>query len=126
MSEPDEKLKYKMAKADYLFEYNPESNKLIWTSPESFSDVVRPPAVWNMKSLSNLRKRMREGKEIDPLFVDIDPNSCSITHHEGRHRAKVASELDIKEIPVLIYCRNKERGYVDYSECKPCENVFEK
>ena len=69
---------------------------------------------------------MKKGVEIDPLFVDIEPKYCTITSHEGRHRAKVASELGIEEVPVLIYCRNRDRGYVNYGECEPCEFIFEK
>ena len=121
-----EKLKYNMAKAEYLFEYRKESNSLVWTPPESFLDVVKPPLSWNEASLNDLREKMKKGAEIDPLFVDIEPKYCTITSHEGRHRAKAASELGIEEVPVLIYCRNRERGFVDYHECKPCEFMFEK
>ncbi len=125
-SKDNEKIKYKMAKADYLFGYHPESIKLIWTPPESFSDVVKPPAGWHGGTLEDLREKMKKGVELDPLFVDIEPKYCSIRSHEGRHRAKVAAELGIEKVPVIIYCRSQDRGYVKYFECEHCEYVFEK
>jgi hypothetical protein len=91
--------------------YKPNYRQLIWMSPDQFLKLCVPPMEWYEPSLAWLRKQFREGKPVEPLFLDIRTRTGEAYKHEGRHRAKVCKELGIERIPVFVYHRDSE-GYL--------------
>ncbi|MHA1852527.1 MAG: hypothetical protein ACTSUF_03360 [Candidatus Heimdallarchaeaceae archaeon] len=74
-------------------------SELKWIPPEEFLWKV-PKIVFDKPSFEDVRKKLKEGKPLDPLFMDI---KCGkIVNHEGRHRALASLCLDIKKVPVII------------------------
>ncbi len=61
----------------------------------------------NRSDYDALRTRMAHGLPIDALFLDVDADTGQVESHEGRHRAMIAQELGIKEVPVILYHRAK-------------------
>lgn len=53
-------------------------------------------------------KRIRKGLEIDPLFLDIDVETGQVVSQEGIHRAIAAKNLNVSEIPVILYAKEKQ------------------
>ncbi|MFH1546881.1 MAG: hypothetical protein ABIC57_00165 [bacterium] len=117
------KLEYKMAKAEYLFTHKPRSQILKWMSPKEFLSLV-PPTRYSKETTQELKEKIRKGTPLDPLFLDIDIDSCNVMQHEGRHRAKAAIELDIKKIPVILYHKeryNGQSGFIDIKGKEQCK-----
>jgi putative nucleotidyltransferase with HDIG domain len=81
------------------------TGKLVWMSPQKFLGFVPslPDYAMDEKSYWNLKNRMQKGLPIDFLNLKIDHKRRKIVGHEGRHRATVAKELGIKQVPVLLY-----------------------
>ena len=79
--------------------------KLIWMTPDKFLHLAPPlpDYAMNEKSYWDLRKRMKEKLPLDFLVLTVNPKTKKVTSHEGRHRAKVAKELGVEKIPVLIW-----------------------
>lgn len=105
---PLEELEYPLAKGDELQTHQGDigwKGKIIWTTPQKFMSMAHslPDYAMNEKSYFNLHKRMKEGLPIDPLKLVVDMSEKKVIGHEGRHRAKVAQELGIQKVPVLIY-----------------------
>jgi hypothetical protein len=74
-------------------------------SPDKFLRLCYPLPDYEKNDISsqNLRNRMLKGLPIDFLVLTIDVNKKKVVGHEGRHRATIAKELGIKQVPVLIY-----------------------
>ena len=107
-----------LREADYLYGFKPKSQIRVAVDPNLFLSLV-PYKPLNPSRVEELERRILSGKPIDPAFIDLDYKSGKIIGHEGRHRAKVASELGLKKFPVIIYCRDGETGeYVDKKNCK--------
>jgi hypothetical protein len=61
---------------------------------------------------------IKSGKEIEIPYMDVDIKTGRILNHEGRHRALAAFQLGIKQIPVILYFKEKygdSYEYVDIS-----------
>lgn len=72
-------------------------------SPEKFMELSFPKAYIRACSLDYLVDAFASGNpQLDPLELWVDPNTCQVFEHNGRHRAEIAYDLDIKEIPVVI------------------------
>lgn len=103
--------KFTMAKADYLFDYKPESQQFKVMTPTEFLWVVPPEPFNNKEVRRKLKRKIRNGVPIDPLFLDVNVDNCQVIRHEGRNRAIVSRELGIKKLPVIIY--NKKEWVVN-------------
>lgn len=104
----EEDRKYPLASKQETGAYGGDINwkgKIIYMSPDKFLRLARPlpENMVNSQSIQNLRQRMTENLPIDPLVLTVDMEKKKVTGHEGRHRARVAKEFGIKEVPVLIF-----------------------
>ena len=92
-----------------------KSRKLVRMSPKEYLELALPKShdysrfdanAYDQESLKNLRYRMEEELEIDPPSFTVDMESGAIINHSGRHRAYIAYELGIKQIPVIVYFKH--------------------
>ena len=97
---------FNMSKANFLFDFKPETQQHIIMTPKEFLDVVPPERMTSPEQRRQLKERIKQGKEIDPAFLDVDVDTCQVLSHEGRNRAIASKELRLKKYPVVIY--NKE------------------
>lgn len=115
--------KYVLAKGTeqsaYLIGYRPKSEKLVWISPTKFLSLAGYAIAYDKESLEKVRRRMQTSEPLDALYLDVDVNTHQVRQHEGRHRAKVAQELGIKKVPVLLYAKD---GY-DWESAKKLPSV---
>lgn len=92
--------------------------RLLWVAPADFLDFVDPNFSPSKDSVAWLRKAALEGRSFAPLQVwarprDIEllergvviPPPEDIRDHEGRHRAFVARELGVEQVPVAAWPR---------------------
>jgi hypothetical protein len=79
--------------------------KIVWMSPDKFLRLCYPLPDYEKhdESSQNLKNRMLNGLPIDFLVLAIDVKKKKVVGHEGRHRATVAKELGVQQVPVLIY-----------------------
>lgn len=104
--------------SELKFLYKPQSVVLTKMSPELFLKLaveLMPLSgdPYHIKLINartvELRDRIASGKGMDVLWLSIEDGStcgkdgCLVVKHDGRHRAKAAIELGIKEVPVAIY-----------------------
>jgi hypothetical protein len=112
----------KFSPKEQLFGHKSESQMLIWMKPLEFLDKTpeRNPEYWKSPStsmhLDMLGSKMKKDVPIDPLFLDINIESCEVINHEGRHRAMAAEKIGIERVPVIIYLRGNHRKYVSVNE----------
>lgn len=112
----------KFASNETLFGYKPDSQMLIWMKPSEFLDKTPElsPEHWESQSthkiIDRLTYKMKKDIPIDPLFLDINIESCKVINHEGRHRAMAAEKTGIARVPVIIYLRGNHRSYVSVNE----------
>lgn len=103
---------------EHLFEYNPDSQFLIWMKPSEFLDKTSKLSqkYWTSSSartiINELTDKMKKHIAIDPLFLDIDTVNCKVTNHEGRHRAVAAEEAGIARVPVIIYLMDNDKNRI--------------
>ena len=97
---------FNMSKADFLFNFKPQTQQYKIMKPQEFLDVVPPERMTSPEQRKYLKERIKQGKEVDPAFLDGDVDTCQVLSHEGRNRAIVCKELGLKKYPVVIY--NKE------------------
>lgn len=98
--------------------YKPNSEKLVWMSPEKFLSLCST-AFYDEGSLKAITSKMLTGKPLDALFLDIDVNTRKVRSHEGCHRAKVAQNLGIKSVPVVLFAKD---GY-EWEDAKKLPSV---
>jgi len=101
-------LKYPLAGKEDLQAYGGMEGwkgKLVWMPPEKFLKLAHPlpEDQMNKKSYLKLKDRMINGLPLDFLVLEVNMKLRKVVGHEGRHRAIVAKELGIQEVPVLIY-----------------------
>ena len=96
------------------YESKGEKAKLEWMSPTRFlASVPHPhttelPAYWSSEkdydksSLKRVALAYLKGREMEPLLLDYTAMWYGYPTHEGRHRAFVAKELGVEEIPVVV------------------------
>lgn len=99
------------APADIPSKYS-ESTQIIHMSPKQYLELALAKSdeldrfderAYDQESLENLRYRMEQELEIDPVSFTVDVESGAIIGHSGRHRAFTAYQLGIETIPVIIY-----------------------
>lgn len=102
--------KYILAKGTeqsaYVLGYRPKSEKLVWMTPEEFLSLAGHAISYDPKCLEDVRRKMQTGKPLDALWLDVDIYTHQVKSHEGRHRAKVAQELGIEKVPVILYAKD--------------------
>jgi len=107
-------LTYQEAPAErtaYLYKYQPQAQEKVMMHPQHFLYLTLPPEGTLAESETNKLKRMiRAGQGLDPLFLDVDIDTGQVTAHEGRHRAQAALELGIRQVPVIVYHKRKAAG----------------
>ena len=113
-------LEYPLAKGEDLQSYEGMEGwkgKLVWMSPDKFLRLCYPLPSYcrSEESLDNLRYRMKNGLPLDFLLLAIDVAKRKVTGHEGRHRATIAKELGIEQVPVLIYTGNLFKRVPEWS-----------
>ena len=97
--------------------------EIVWMSPETFMSFVDPNfkpgvAAFQSKSLNWLEEQAHAGAKFAPLQVwatksDTEalkrgivlPPPAVVRDHEGRHRAWLAYNLGMEEIPVAVWRR---------------------
>ena len=96
------------------YESRGKKAKLEWMSPTRFLASVPHPlttelsAYWSSEkdydrsSLKRVALAYLKGKEMEPLLLDYADIWHGYPTHEGRHRAFVAKELGVEEIPVVV------------------------
>lgn len=127
-------IEYPMANDDELHSFGGMrgwKGKIVWMPPEKFLKLVNPLPDYQMseKSYWNIKRRIENKLPLDFLVLKIDPEKKKVIGHEGRHRATVAKEMGIKEVPVLIWVADpyprvpkwtdKEHEFADKAEFKP-------
>jgi len=78
--------------------------KIIHISPQKFINLAAPldERLVNSKSIENLKNRMVNQLPLDPLVLVVDMKTKEVVGHEGRHRARVAMDMGVKIVPVLM------------------------
>lgn len=116
--------KFIRAKAEYLTNYNPESQLSKDISPEKFLKLA-PQMTRSEIAICKIKHRLQNKLEIDPLFLEISP-SGKVLEHEGRHRATAAKELGISKVPVIFFCKADDgySSYIDKNECSKIVSGF--
>jgi len=101
-------LKVRWAKAPHLRKFHPEAQVEVLMTPTEFLGKAHyAPSLISRKSVERLKDEIERGKEIEPVFLDIDIDTGKILNHEGRHRAIALKELGIRELPVIQYMKRK-------------------
>lgn len=96
---------FNMHKADYLFKYRPKSQTHTTMSPEEFLNVVPEEPFKDVKRRAKLFTKIKKGKPMDPLFLDVDVDRCKVLSHEGRNRAIVSKGIGLKKVPVILFSK---------------------
>ena len=147
------KLEYKMDKTPHLMKYREKSRKLIWMDPKTFNDLAVPEITaegirkhkismskadkyWDIdeetgrgyskSKLKDILPKLKKGKKMDPLYLDVDIDNCRVTSHEGRHRAWAAQKLGIKKVPVLVFFRKDKDFIEEFYELKDTKKGYKK
>ena len=93
---------------------------VIHASPEDAQRLF-PPTRFYEPSIKQLEDRIKEGKPINPPWLEMCINICKpseekcrrtetwVVGHEGRHRIEAARRMGLKKIPIVI--RKKPEEY---------------
>jgi hypothetical protein len=108
---PDEFLRLTKKTGEYAERSHSKKGKhIVEMSQEEYEKSIAEE-----HKLQRIREGLKKGDEIPIGYIEYDPESNQPTDHEGRHRALVARELGMKEIPVVLVrgrklTRSKEDG----------------
>lgn len=83
----------------------PNKNYFIKThiEPKEFLKLTKGhTAKFKKKSLLNIYNRIKRNLPIDTPILVVDVNNNKILNHDGRHRALVSKNNNIKKIPVYL------------------------
>jgi hypothetical protein len=94
-----------------LLHYKSASQELVLMSPDEFLRLAGSGPYGEADP--KLRKRMSGGRPLDALFLEVNAATGNVTGHEGRHRAAVAKELGISEVPVILYHQDEKGRHVN-------------
>ena len=86
---------------------------VLLTSPEEAQELYPPRHGFDESSVEGLMERIKEGKAINPPWLEMcinvyDPSahlynySTWVYSHEGRHRIEAAKRMGLSKIPVII------------------------
>lgn len=101
----------------YSDDGSPPNNSAECTEAEWYMELYEP--------LEKITDILRNGEDIDPPFLNltcktnpIDRVNCAVFSHEGRHRAKIAHDLGIPFIPVIVVEENPQAQKFYIEKCK--------
>ncbi len=112
---------FNMDKADYLFKFRPKTQKVILMDTDLFLANVPQDPFKDRKRTERLKRKIKTSS-MDPLYLDVDIDTCRIQRHEGRGRATASRELGIKKIPVILYFEEDGRPIEVEGKKLKCEN----
>ena len=72
-------------------------------TPNKFLSLVPPEPFKNKEHQEKITDSIKQGKPLEPAFLDVDIDSCKVLSHEGRNRAIASKNAGIKKYPVIIY-----------------------
>ena len=76
---------------------------IVKMKPKEFLALAQPKAHINVCSLDYLLDAFEFGEpQIPPLTLRINADRCDVIAHNGRHRAEIANDLGVEEIPVIL------------------------
>jgi hypothetical protein len=87
-----------ISQKEYYAKYKGLSGEVVEMSPTEYLRRI-PYGKISQEKLGSLWKAVSEGKEIAMPYLDYTGKTVS---QEGRHRAKMAFEMGLEKIPVLI------------------------
>jgi len=91
------------------YEHKPYTRELVFMKPQRFIKLTPEVPNFSERSINNLRERIKDGKKLEPPFLEVHIDDMQVVSHEGRHRAFVAKEQGVSEIPVIVVHREDMR-----------------
>lgn len=92
-------------------DYQVRGGVIQWMTPDGFLARVRPLVIDEVSrdAIDDLKRHILAGRPLDPLKIDAGGRE------DGRHRAHASIELDIAQVPVLIFGAHtrEERQHVE-------------
>jgi hypothetical protein len=67
------------------------------------------------RAIESYRTLISNGRSVEIPFLDFNQEDLKIAGHEGRHRATIARQLGITEIPTIIFFRDSH-SFIDASD----------
>jgi hypothetical protein len=94
--------KYPLANRDEWYsnaDYKTSGGRLVYMNPKQFLKSVKPLSMdeESIENIGILVDHIQSGKTLDPLVIYKDGKE------DGRHRAYAAIELDITQVPVILF-----------------------
>lgn len=76
---------------------------IVMMKPTEFLKLSLPKSHIRACSLDFLLDAFEFGEpKLDPLYLSVSGETCEVNGHQGRHRAEIANDLGVEEIPVVI------------------------
>ncbi|GAG66075.1 unnamed protein product [marine sediment metagenome] len=107
-----------------VFGFRPNTQQFKIMPPKEFLNLVpKDPFRENVERKERLKKIIKQQKSpVDPLWLDVNVDTCEVLRHEGRGRATASKELGLKKVPVVIFNReiedNEEFPTTRKNKCK--------
>lgn len=72
------------------------------TTPDDFLSKVRPLDLddESIENIAELRRHVEQGGRLDPPVIYVE--NGEIVKHDGRHRAHLAKQMGMSELPVIV------------------------
>jgi len=83
------------------WEANIERNTKDWGSYEKFKEFVFGERM-SQEKLGRLKEELSKGEKLDIPSLEYDSKTGTLKNQEGYHRAKLAQEMGIEKIPVMV------------------------
>jgi hypothetical protein len=105
-----------------LMGVHPASAELVTMTPDEYLGLTGVPLWLREQGVGGwdsdpdyvkLTERIREGKPVDALWLDVDVDTGKVTGQEGRHRALIAKQLGIEHVPVILFHRDDRGDFVN-------------
>jgi hypothetical protein len=102
-----------------LDEFHPESQIRLVMTPSNYLELCH--RLWKGQErevayddrMGEIRTRLLEELPLDCAYLDVNIETWQVMAQEGRHRAIVAAELGILEMPVILFGRSPKGWFVD-------------
>jgi len=93
-----------------FFGHKTHSQEYKVMSPKKFLKLVPPEPFKNKEHQEKIVYSIKEGKPLEPAFLDVDIDSCKVLGHEGRNRAIASEKSGVKKYPVIIYKKEFDKN----------------